>query len=136
MDKKLTSLLAIFFLTFGVFFSVVVFNKPLSRLIRASQELVPSATNSLALAYPLTVKADGIAQSTVTVFLRNDKNMPVGSRPVSVTSSLGQLKESVLTTGKDGKVEFHLSSTTAGIADLTINSNNINLTQKISVKFE
>src|SRR4030042_2969092 len=82
MDKKLVSLLAIFFLTFGVFFSVVVFNKPLSRLIRASQELVPSANNSLVLAWPLTIKADGVTQSRITVFLRNDKNMPVGNRPV------------------------------------------------------
>ncbi len=136
MDKKLVSLFAIFFLTFGVFFSVVVFNKPLSRLIRASQELVPSSSNSLVLAWPLTVKADGVAQSTITVFLRNDKNMPVGSRPVSVNSSLGQVKESGLTTGKDGKVEFHITSTTSGVAELTVSSSNINLTQKISIKFE
>lgn len=136
MDKKLIGLLAIFFLTFGVFFSVVVFNKPLSRLIRASQELVPSASNSLVLAYPLTVKADGVAQATITVFLRNDKNMPVGNRPVLINSSLGQIKEQLLTTGKDGKAEFHLVSTTPGVADLTISTNNINLTQKISIKFD
>jgi hypothetical protein len=136
MDKKLTSLLAIFFLTFGIFFSVIVFNKPLSKFIRASQELVPSASNSLVLAWPLTVKADGVSQSIITVFLRNEKNAPVGNRPVTITSTLGKIKEDILTTEKDGKAEFHLTSTEPGIAELTINTNNIILSQKISVKFE
>jgi len=136
MDKKFTSLLVVFFLIFSVFFSVIIFNKPLSRLIRASQEFVPSATTSLVLAWPLTVKADGKSQSTISVFLRNDKNMPVGNCSVSVNSSLGQIKENVLTTTKDGKADFHITSTTAGIANIAVSSNNINLTQKISIKFE
>lgn len=136
MDKKLTSLLAIFFLTFGVFTSVVIFNKPLSRLIRASQELTPSGANSIVLAYPLTVKADGENQATITVFLRNDKNLPVGSRPVSIVSSLGQIKEGTITTGKDGKAEFHITSNDQGTADITASSGSTNISQKISVKFE
>jgi len=76
MDKRLTGLLVVFFLAFGLFTSLVVFNKPLSRLIRASQEITPSVENSLILAWPLTVKADGQAATTVTVFLRNEKNYP------------------------------------------------------------
>ncbi len=136
MDKKFTSLLAVFFLTFSVFFSVIVFNKPLSRLIQASKELTPSPTNSIILAYPLTVPADGTTQSTVTVFLRNEKNLPVGNKPVSIVSSVGQIKEGTLTTDKDGKAEFHINSTIQGVADINASSGNINLSQKISVKFQ
>ncbi len=136
MDKKLTSLIAIFFLSFGVFASVIIFNKPLSRLIRASQETSPSAASSLVFAWPLTVKADGQSQSTVTVFLRNEKNYPVASKPISIVSSLGQVLEKEIISGKDGKAEFHLVSSNPGIAQITVYSGSLKLTQKISVKFE
>ena len=136
MDKKLMSLIGIFMLSFGVFFSVVVFNKPLSRLIRASQETYPSAANSLVFAWPLTVKADGQTSSTITVFLRNEKNYPVPDKPVTILTSLGEIKESQVVSSKDGKTEFHIISSTAGIADITVQTGSLTLTQKISVKFE
>ena len=136
MDKKLVSIVTVFFLSFGVFASVLIFNKPLSRLIRASQELNPSSTNSLVFAWPLTVSADGLSQSTVTVFLRNEKNYPVANKPISVTSTLGQIKETEQISAKDGKAEFHLISTTSGLADISVRSSGLELTQKISVKFE
>lgn len=136
MDKKLTTLIAIFFLSFGIFASVIVFNKPLSSIIRASQEINLSVTNSLIFAWPLTVKADGQSQSTVTVFLRNEKNYPVPNKPVTLSSSFGQVKEAQLTSGKDGKAEFHLVSASTGIANITVYSGSLELAQKISVKFE
>lgn len=136
MDKKLVSLMAIFFLSFVVFASVIVFNKPLSRLIRASQEVSASASNSLVFAWPLTVKADGQTESLITVFLRNEKNYPVPSKPVAISTSLGQLRENQAVSGKDGKAEFHLTSSTPGLAQISVSSGSINLTQKISVKFE
>jgi len=136
MDKKLASLITIFFLSFAVFASVVVFNKPLSKLIRASQEVNASPVNSLILAFPLSLKADGQSQSTITVFLRNEQNYPVPNKPVSITASLGQIKESEVTTSKDGKAEFHLLSTTPGLANVIARTGNLEITQKISVKFE
>ena len=136
MDKKLMSLIGIFMLSFGVFFSVIVFNKPLSRLIRASQETNPSAANSLIFAWPLTVKADGQTPSTITVFLRNEKNYPVPNKPVTVLTSFGEIKESQVVSSKDGKTEFHITSATAGIANITVQSGTLTLTQKMSVKFE
>ena len=136
MDKKLTGLMLVFFLSFVVFISVVLFNKPLSQLIRASQEVNPSATNSLVLAWPLTVSADGESQSTITIFLRNDKNYPVPNKSVSITTSLGQVKETSMVTTKDGKAEFHLLSNSPGVADITALSGGLELSQKISIKFE
>ena len=136
MDKKLASLVTIFFLSFAVFASVVVFNQPLSRLIRASQEVNASPTNSLILAYPLSLKADGKTQSIVTVFLRNEQNYPVPNKPVTVSTSLGQIKEGEITTSKDGKAEFHLLSTNPGLANITARIGTLEIAQKISVKFE
>jgi len=136
MDKRLTGLLVVFFLAFGLFTSLVVFNKPLSRLIRASQEITPSVENSLILAWPLTVKADGQAATTVTVFLRNEKNYPVPNRSVSVSSTIGSFRENELTTDKGGKAEFHLISNTAGVAEISATTGPLRLVQKISVKFE
>lgn len=136
MDKRLLGIVTVFFLSFGVFASVLVFNKPLSRLIRASQELNPSATSSLVFAWPLTVPADGATQSTITVFLRNEKNYPVANKPITLTTSLGQIKQAEQVSAKDGKAEFQIISQASGLANISVRSGAIELTQKISVKFE
>ena len=137
MDKKIVGLMIIFFLSFGIFTSVVLFNKsPLTQFIRADKELTPSAKNSLVFAYPLTVKADGVSKNKVTIFVRNETNDVIANNKVTITTTLGEPIEKEVTTGKDGKAEFNITSATSGIAEITASAGNIPLLQKVTVKFE
>lgn len=137
MDKTLGALLVIFFLSFTIFISLLVFNKPLAQFTRAKEDYLPSAGNSLIFAYPLTVAADGKTASTVSVFVRSDKGMPVKDQQVTLISTVGTVKETVATTDEQGKASFHLSSTTAGVADIEAHvGGSLKLTQKLSVKFQ
>ncbi|PIV09186.1 hypothetical protein COY89_02725 [Candidatus Roizmanbacteria bacterium CG_4_10_14_0_8_um_filter_36_36] len=128
--------MVLFFFSFFIFFSMLVFNKPISQLIKASQELTPSANNSIVLVWPINAKADGQSQATITVFLRNENNYPVSDKSVSITSTVGRIKEAEITTDKSGKAEFHLISDTPGTAKIVASSGSLELTEKISVKFE
>ena len=112
-------------------------NQPISeRTIAKEKKLTPSAKNSLVFAYPLTVKADGVSKNKVTIFVRNDANNVIPNIPVSITTTLGEPIRNEVTTGKDGKAEFNITSTTPGIAEITANAGNVALLQKVTVKFE
>lgn len=137
MDKKLASLMLVFLLAFTLFISLMVFNKPLSRLTRAKEEFLPSAENSLIFAWPLTVKADGNQISSINVFVRNIKNFPLENKKVSLSSNLGQIKEIQPNTDKSGKATFVITSQTTGLANLkAVVDNQIELKQTVSIKFE
>ncbi|MCX7881167.1 MAG: Ig-like domain-containing protein [Patescibacteria group bacterium] len=136
MDKKLLGLISVFFLSFLIFISVLLFNKPIVQLLRAKEETNPSPKKSLIIAWPLTLPADGKTNSTITVFLRNEKNQPVSNKIIFLKSTLGEFKENNLISDKDGKAEFHLSSTTPGLAQITVNAAGFELIQKLSIKFE
>jgi hypothetical protein len=137
MDKKLVGLMLIFFLTFGLFTSVLVFNKPLSRLTRAKEEFLPSSNASLIFAWPLTAKADGGETVAVNIFVRNANNLPLPNKKVSVITTLGNINELQPTTDKSGKATFNLSSASPGLAELTATvDNQVQLKQKVTVKFE
>jgi len=137
MDKKLVALMSIFMLSFGLFIIITIFNKPLSRLTKAKEEFVPSSEASLIFAWPLTAKADGEYTVSVNVFIRNTSNVPLANKQVKITSSLGLVKDIIPTTDKSGKATFALGSSSPGIAELTTTvDNQVNLKQKISVKFE
>lgn len=137
MDKKLGALLGVFFLSVTLFITVVFFNKPIAKFTRAKEDFLPSVANSLILAFPLTVAADGVAESTINVFVRSDKGIPIKEQSITVTSSLGDIKESVSSTDDQGKATFRLTSSRPGIAaiEATIGGS-MKLTQKLSVKFE
>jgi len=136
LDNKFVGLLTLFFLTFGIFFSVVVFNKPLNQFIKASQQLSPSAENSLILVYPLTAKADGVEQVIVNVFLRTKDGTPISNYDLFVNTTLGSFDKQTQKTGKDGKATFILTSNSPGISEITARTPNISLNKKVSVKFE
>lgn len=137
MDKTLGALLAVFFLSFTIFVTVVFFNQPIARFTRAKEDYLPSTSNSLVFAYPLSVKADGQAASTINVFIRSDKGMPVKEQKVSLVSTLGSINEKEGTTDDQGKATFHLSSSQAGVASIEVMvGGSLKLTQKLSVKFE
>ncbi len=137
MDKKLVGLMLVFMLTFGLYTVITVFNKPLTRLTKAKEEFIPSSESSLIFAWPLTSKAEGKSTVQVNVFVRNATNVPLPNKKVVLTSTVGTVEPADVTTDKGGKATFSVSSTTSGIAELNaMIDNNIQLKQKITVKFE
>lgn len=130
-------LMMVFFLSFTLFTTIVVFNKPLTQFTSAKEEFLPSEKDSLIFAWPLTAKADGKSAVTITVFLRNTNGKPLNNKSVALTASLGKLREPTVQSNADGKAEFQLTSDTSGIAQIeAVANNSIKLDQKISVKFE
>jgi len=138
MDKKFMALMVVFFMVFGVFVTTTLFNKQIANFARASTETDPSAQTSLIFAWPLTAKVGDKVE--VNVFIRNANNLPLDKKQVKLVTNLGLVngtQESTSESNKTGKVNFTLSSDTAGVAELTaFVNNNIQLIQKISVKFE
>ena len=132
------ALVLVFFLVFGVFMSLMLFNKQITNFARASAETDPSSQTSLIFAWPLTAKIGDKVE--VNVFIRNANNTPLNKKSVRLTTNLGLIngsQESTSESDKTGKVNFTLSSDTVGIAELTaFVNNNIQLIQKVSVKFE
>ncbi len=141
MDKKFVFLMIVFFLVFGVFITNTIFNqqlKEVSRFTRATAESEPSSQTSLIFAWPLTAKVGD--KVDVNIFIRNANNSSLDKKQVKLVTNLGLIngtQESTSESNKTGKVSFTLSSDTAGIAELTaFVNNNIQLIQKVSVKFE
>lgn len=137
MDKKLVGLMLIFMLSFGLFATITVFNKPLTNLTKAKEEFLPSSESSLLFAWPLTAKADGTYSVQVNVFVRNATNIPLSNKKVHLNTTLGTVKLNDIQTDKAGKSTFEVSSSSPGLANLSaIIDNQVQLTQKVSVKFE
>lgn len=137
MDRKLVGLMLIFMLSFGLFTTITVFNKPLTRLTKAKEEFLTSSDSSLLFAWPLTAKADGKYVVQVNVFVRNATNIPLLNKKVHLSTSLGTIKENDLETDKAGKATFMVSSASQGLAEFSVLiDNQVQLKQKVSVKFE
>lgn len=137
MDKKLVGLMVLFFLTFGIFSTLVVFNKPITQATRAKEDFAPSGSNSIIIVWPLKVPADGKSTALITIFVRSASDKPVSNKQVSLSSSLGKIKNINEMSDKEGKVEFQLSSSEKGIAEINaMIDESIEITQKVSVKFE
>jgi len=138
MDKKLIALIALFFISFAFFTAVIIFKEPLTQLTRAKEDYTPSSVHSKILAWPFpTVKADGISESVISVFVISQSDKPLVNKLVTLTSTLGKLKETTAETDNNGKATFRISSTTSGIAEIEATVEpNIKLNQKISIAFE
>ncbi len=137
MDKKLLGLFALFFISFLFFLSVVLFNQPLSSLIRAREDTAPSSQNSLMFAWPIEAKADGQSAVQIDVFVRSESNKLVANREVKVSTNLGQVQPASTVSDKNGRASFNLVSSQAGIAKLSATiDNSITLSKELTVKFE
>ena len=137
MDKKLVSLLFLFFLMFGVFASMIVFNAPLSTLTRAKEETVPSAEKSKLIYYPFSAKADGQSQVTIYVFVTSVTDKPLANKTVTLSTTLGEFKETTqVSQGADAKTTFYLTSNTPGIAEITATIDSDIKLKPVSVNFE
>jgi hypothetical protein len=136
MDKKLSGLIVLFFLSFFVFLSVVVFRKPITRFTRASS-VVASADKSIIIAWPLTVIANRQEPVTVTVFVRSDSNTPVANKTVLLQSTLGAVAPISTVSDAGGKATFTLTNSQVGEAQLSATiDNTVTTTQKVTVRFE
>ena len=135
MDKKLLSLVILFISTFIFFIAILFFNEPLSKLTRAREETFPSADKSLIFAWPLTIKADGIEEAEVNVFIRNDNNKLISNQSVELRSSLGEVKNIIAISDINGKTTFKITSKVVGSTELSAVVEGIKLTNKLTVKF-
>lgn len=137
MDKKLAGLMSLFFLSFSIFISVLIFEKPLSRFTRAAEDSKPSSAKSLIFAWPLSSSVARSESIKVDVFIRSESGNPIPSRKVLVESTLGSLTPNNAVSDKNGKATFSLTSDTAGTADLSaVIDNTVPISQKISVRFD
>jgi len=137
MDKKLGGLLLVFFLLFTVFITVTLFNKQLTTLTRAKEDFAPSAKASLLFAFPLLAKADGATKSTINIFVRSDKGMPVKDKVVKIVASVGTLSEAEATTDDKGKATVTLTSSAPGTSIVEIYiDRTLKMNQTLSIKFE
>src|SRR3989344_2738418 len=135
MDKKLLSLVILFIATFIFFIAILFFNEPLSQLTRATEETQPSPETSLIFAWPLTVKADGTQSSQINVFIRNDKNKLITNKRVELRSSLGDIKNIIVSSDTNGKTTFELTSKVPGTADVTAVVEGIKIKNALTIKF-
>jgi len=127
----------VFFLAFALFTSFIVFNKPLTQMTRAKEDIAPSAKNSILSAWPTTVDADGKSETTITVFARSATNKPIQNKPVKLETTLGTVKEKELKTSKTGRAEFHLTSTNRGSATVhAIINRTIKTEHKVTIVFK
>jgi len=134
-------LFSVFFLASGLFISLLIFDKPITRLTRAKEEFKPSPEKSLLIGWPLTVKANGKALSSITVFVESGKGKPIAGKEVILTSDLGQVVNLQPITDKVGKAAFAVKSARPGIA--TINAfvkkettGKLKLKKSLQIKFE
>lgn len=136
----------LFFISFVVFSSLLIFNKPLTQLTRAREDTTASATESLvvlgksnggAIVEPLA--ANGSDEAEITVFVRNSSKRNLDNKAVTINTTLGEVRESTQNTAQ-GKATFHLRSTIPGQAVLTISvsdgSQSVDLTQKPTINFQ
>lgn len=137
MDKKLLSLLSLFFLIFVLFVSTRLFANQISTYTRAKEETLPSASKSLIVFWPQTVKADGKESVQINVFIRNANEGPISNRKVTLKTNLGNFKENELAIDKNGQATFSLSSNIEGIAEVqAVLDDGTILQKKISVAFK
>lgn len=145
-DKKFIVLSSIFFLFFIFGVGSLLFQDPLSTVLKATTATV-SETKSLITALP-QVCSEGLNPAgkcpdrkiKVDVYIRSDSGDLLAGKTVKLATDLSGVTVSpsdTQITDKNGKAEFILSSSTKGTAHLTAQeqaSGKI-LTQKLSVEF-
>lgn len=135
MDKKLIVLAVLLVVAIGVYSLFAFFKVPIAIFTQASQTVEPSLESSLIFAWPLELPADGKTESEITLFIRNVEGKGIPEVSVRITSSMGQIKEGLLSTNSEGKAIFHVSSAQPGVAQIEAFVDNEKLQRTISVKF-
>lgn len=136
MDKKLLMLAVIFFLAFSINLSLIVFENPISKAIKAKDEHSVSLTNSLIFAWPYSLKADGKESSLITVFVKNDVGSPITNKQVTLQTNLGNLSDTSVVTDSTGKADFTITSDVEGDALIEALIDNAKINNNITIKFK
>jgi hypothetical protein len=138
MDKKFVGLVSILFLAiFLLLLSLVTRGSTFNvQNPFAQEQRVASPTRSLMFAWPLTTAADGGQNAKIDVFVRNDEGDPLPGKTVVPNSTLGTLATVENPTNSAGKATFTLTSTLAGVAEITAVVDGIRLSQKLEITFE
>lgn len=136
MDKKLLMLAVIFFLAFSINLSLIVFENPISRAIKAKDEHNVSYANSMMFAWPYLVTADGKGSSLITVFVKSDVGAPIANKQVTLQTNLGDLSDTSVMTDNTGKAEFTITSLVEGDALVEALIDNNKLTNNVTIKFK
>jgi hypothetical protein len=131
MDKKFMGLMGVFFLTFAMFASMVIFRNTYN--IRAKEELKVSAANSLLFAFPLEIPTIG-GKATISIFARDPSTKPVPNKNVTINFTKGLVNPSAVTTDEDGKATAFFTCTTSGIAEVSAIIEDTPVTQQVTIK--
>lgn len=127
---------ALFLVIFLSFITLVLFKNPITQFTRAKEDITPSSNETLIFAWPLSVPANGINQSKVTVFIRSLNGKPVVNHTVTLSTTLGAFKENNIASDDKGQSIFTLTGTAPGVASISaVIDNTIPVINKISVKF-
>lgn len=132
IDPKLLGLVGIFFLVFGFFtISIALDSGPFQ--IRATKQPLVDVSQSLLLAFPLTLKPGESA--TVNCVARAADGASVADASCTVSSSCGSVSPALAQTNVNGISAFSLNSPAECIAQLTATINNTPIQKTVSVQF-
>lgn len=132
VDSKLVTLVLFFFLAFG-FFTVSVVSRQALR-IQASKNIVPDASSSLLLAFPLNTTVG--QTSTINCVARDSTGTAAANKKCVVTTSCGNISPSEVLTNTNGIAQFSLASVEPCTAQLNATiDGTIPVSQTTSVQF-
>lgn len=133
-DKKFNIIIAVFLLLFISITYLSLSNNRLPFFTQASNKEL-DITKTVVIINKLEALADGLDQSTITIFTRNNAGVAVEAKQVDISTDLGTLDSTSSLSNSDGRAEFKLSSPIAGTANLQILVDNQPLSSPYSVKF-
>lgn len=131
IDNKFMGLVGIFFLVFGLFAVNVFFGRDIKQ-IRA-RTAVASTTKSTLFSSARELTANGTDKATISVFVRADDGSGITNTPVSVTTTIGTITPTEVSTDTSGIANFFLTCTSAGIAQISAVSKGVTIGNPVSV---
>ena len=105
----------------------------------SSSSTTVSASYSIVEADPVSVVADGITTSTITVTVKNTSDNAMSGKTVTVSSDRGTTTDTIATitgtTGSDGKATFSIKSSTVSDAVISATASGTAITDTATVTF-
>lgn len=114
----------------------VLFTGPFSKLTQAVVPTSASEATSVLYAYPLTIKADGSAQSKIDIFVSSDSSLPLANEKVTITTTTGTVNPSTAMTDKMGHASYTLVMSEQGVATISFSVNDVPFSKQITIKGE
>jgi len=121
---------------FFIFLVYFLLTGPFAQMTKATVSAVPSQTESMMFAHPLTIKADGVDKSKIDVFIASDEGKPLTNQNIEIITTLGTIVPTKATTDSSGHVVFELTIDTPGIAVVSFTIDSQPFDKNISVKAE